>query len=468
MASLGQALAAQSRSTSENPERQEGYDESSPRTIAGDGTGLPSNDDPNQAANPNDLTPLHRDSSPAEADPLPDGGFKAWLQVVISHLVNVNTFGYMLSYGIFQGYYTHTFGYSASQISWVGTMELFLVFFLGAFSGRALDLGYYRHTLVVGLTLQLLGVFMTSLSTRFWQLFLAQGICQGIGNGLLFCPAVALVSTYFSPEKRALAISFVACGGATGGMAFPAIAQAPLQRLGFAWTVRVMGLVMLFNSALILAFSRTRLPPRKAGPWIDWEAFHELPYVLFCAGMFLGFWGLYFAYYYVRPFGQDVLHVSGRTSFDLLLVINSFGIPGRIFPALLADRYVGPVNVIVPFILVTGVLLYCWITVASVYGIYIWVAAYGFFGGGCQSLYQAASCSFTLDSRKVGARIGMVSTIVSFACLSGAPIAGVLVEYCDGKYIAAQIFGGSVMVCGSVLLLGGRLAQTGPHLRRRV
>jgi len=57
---------------------------------------------------------------------------------------------------------------------------------------------------------------MASLSTQYWQLFLAQGICCGLGNGFLFCPAVTLVSTYFD-KKRGVALGIAASGSATGG-----------------------------------------------------------------------------------------------------------------------------------------------------------------------------------------------------------------------------------------------------------
>lgn len=251
-------------------------------------------------------------------------------------------------------------------------------------------------------------------------------------------------------------------------MVFPAIAQSLLGRIGFAWTIRVMGFVMLFNAILVLLFSRTRLPPRKPGPLIDWEALRESNYVLFCIGVFLAFWGLFFAYYYIRPFGRDVLQVSEYSSFNVLLVLNGLGVPGRMVPALLSDWYLGPVNTIIPFVFFSGVLLYCWIAIASLRGLYAWVAIYGFFGGGVQSLVLAASSSFTTDLEKNGGRIGIVLTVASFGCLSGPPIGGKLVQNQDGSYLNAQIFAGTAVVCGSVLLLGARISQTGLHFRRRV
>lgn len=244
------------------------------------------------------LTLLRTISSGDDPGPPPDGGLKAWTQVVAGHLVVFNCWGYINSFGLFQAYYVTALGRSPSTISWVGSVQILLVFLIGTFSGRAVDAGYYRATLIAGSILQLLGVFMTSLSTTDWQLFLAQGICQGLGDGLIFCPTVSLMATYFS-TKRSLAISCAASGAATGGVVFPIIAQQLLPKIGFGWTVRVMGFVILANHAIVITLARARIPPRTTGSTIEWAAFKELPYVLFTIGMFLTLWGVYFTYYYV-------------------------------------------------------------------------------------------------------------------------------------------------------------------------
>lgn len=362
--------------------------------------------------------------------------------------------------GVFQTYYRESLHLNPSDVSWIGTIQLFLLLFISTLSGRALDAGLYRYTLAAGQACQLIAVFTTSLCTEYYQLFLAQGVLQGLGNGLLFCPAVALVSSYFPMERRALALSLVACGGATGGMIFPAIAQSLLPRIGFAWTVRVMGFVMLAAHAIVFPFSKPKTIRRSANrSLLDFTALHDVPYLMFCIAIFFGFLGLFFAYFYVRSYSQDIVGASAKTSFNLLLVINGFGIPGRIIPNYLADRYFGALNLEIIFILVTGILLLCWISVQSLAGLYVWVAVYGVFGGGCQALYQAASSGFSDDPETIGVRIGMVCTVVSFACLIGSPVAGKLLDAMHGKYLAAQVFGGLAMIMGSVLLCASRSAK---------
>ncbi|KAH8880777.1 MFS general substrate transporter [Thozetella sp. PMI_491] len=401
--------------------------------------------------------------------PAPDGGLQAWLQVLAAHLVLFNSWGYINSFGIFQHYYVENLNKTESEIAWVGSVQTFLIFFVGTFSGRAMDGGYFQQTIALGLLLQVVGVFMTSLATQYWQLFLAQGICNGLGDGLLFCPIIALMATYFT-KKRAVAISLQASGAATGGMVFPAIAQSLLDRIGFAWTVRVMGFVMLFNSVVVMALvrERTDLVRRKQQPLVDWAAFKELPYTLYSVGTFLTLWGVYFAYYYVRTYAKDILHVSSYTSFSFLLLLNGIGVPGRVIPAILADRYIGPVNCFIPTVLSAGILLYAWIAIDSIEGMWAFVAVFGYFGAGVQSLFPASLSSLTEDMSKIGVRIGMVFTVVSVASLSGPPIAGQLIQARGGNYLGAQIFGGTTMVLGTAFLVGARIARHGWVFRKRM
>lgn len=235
--------------------------------------------------------------------PPPDGGLKAWTQVAMCWLVLFMTWGYTNSFGTFQQYYASDAGLNLppSTVSWIGSMQVFLTFFSGAFSGRLLDAGLFVPTFLVGCFMQLLGIFMMSLSTKFWQLFLTQGVLTGIGGGIFFCPSVGLVVTYFD-KKRALAIALATTGNSTGGIVYPLLVRELLPRLGFGWTTRVLGFLNMAGLMIVLTFMRPRLPPRKAGPLVDLSAFKELPFVLFAAGMFFIMWASYFVFYFVsRP-----------------------------------------------------------------------------------------------------------------------------------------------------------------------
>ena len=248
-----------------------------------------------------------------DPSPPPDGGLKAWTQVAMGWIVLFTTWGWINSYGAFQTYYTHTLGVSASTVSWIGGVQNWSTFVVGAFSGRLLDAGYYVPTLFIGAFIQILGIFMMSLSTQFWQLLLTQGFMTGVGGGIFFTPSVGLMGTYFS-KHRAIAIGIATTGNSAGGTIYPVLVQQLLPRIGFAWTARVLGFLNLACLSLVFIFMRPRLPPRKSGPLIDVAAFKHPSYALFVAGIFFLIWSIYYTFYYV-----SALHVP----FTTLLVVCS-------------------------------------------------------------------------------------------------------------------------------------------------
>lgn len=408
-------------------------------------------------------------SRPSSLDPgpPPDGGWQAWTQAFASHIVIFNTWGYVNSFGVFQTYYVAALDHPPSDISWVGSVQIFLLFFVGTFSGRATDAGYFRLVFLSGSFLFLLGVFMTSLSTQYWQFFLAQGVATGLGNGLLFCPTLTLLSTYFS-KHRAVAIGIAASGSATGGLVFPAIVECLLPKIGFAWTMRVLGFVMLGLQAVAFACTKPRLPPRKSGPLIELSAFKELPYALVAIGMFFTFWGVYFPFYYIGSYSRDKFGVSQGESVNFLLLMNGVGLVGRLVPGYFSDRWFGPANTLIPFIFTSGLMGFCWAEVESRAGAYAFAAMYGISVWGVQGLFPATLSSLTSDPQKHGIRLGMVFSIIAFASLTGPPIAGALIQSKHGDYLHAQMFAGTAIMCGCLGLLCARFARTGFKIFARV
>ncbi|KAF3492340.1 uncharacterized protein GIQ15_01857 [Arthroderma uncinatum] len=246
-----------------------------------------------------------------------------------------------------------------------------------------------------------------------------------------------------------MAMAITSGGGATGGIVFPLVAQQLLPKLGFPWTMPVMGFIMLANAMVVIAFMRGRLPPRKSGPIVEWSAFRELPYVLFCIGGFLNLWAVYFAYSYISTFSHDIIGVSASTSLTVLLITNAVGIPGRAIPAFIADRYTGPLSMYIPMSLAAGIVLYGWVAVHDFPGLLAFSVLY-------------------VDLSKMGTRTGMVFPIVSLATLTGPPLAGALIGLRNGDFLYAQIFGGTAFVAGSLILVGARFAHTRSDWRRQI
>lgn len=88
--------------------------------------------------------------------------------------------------------------------------------FLGFIAGPLFDQGHFSHLLKGGSILILVGTIMQGLSFKYWHLLLSQGICTGIGMGLLAVPSVAVPSAWFS-SKLPLANGIVVSASGFGG-----------------------------------------------------------------------------------------------------------------------------------------------------------------------------------------------------------------------------------------------------------
>ncbi|KAK5172835.1 uncharacterized protein LTR77_002955 [Saxophila tyrrhenica] len=392
-----------------------------------------------------------------------DGGVKAWTQVAMGWIVIVTTWGYLNSFGVFQTYYTSELAIDQSTVSWIGSIQLWLIFIISTFSGRALDAGLFIPTFILGSFFQVLGIFMNSLCKEFWQILLAQGLCTGIGSGILFTPSLGLITTYFS-KKRGLAVAIVTTGNSLGGAIYPVIVRQLLPKIGFAWTVRVIGFMNLACLCIGLAFMRPRLPPRKTGPLVEWRAFTEVPYALAVVGMTLVFGGLFFVYYYITSYAFDILGMSYASSANILILFNAIGIPARLFTGIIADRLTGPLNAIILLIAINALCAFTWLAVRSVAGMYVETAIYGIAAGAFQCLFPTTITSLHDDVSKNGIRMGMAFSVFSFAGLLGPPVGGQLLETNGGGrggYVSALVGVGVATAVGTGLLCVARVKKVG-------
>jgi predicted MFS family arabinose efflux permease len=109
-----------------------------------------------------------------------------------------------------------------------------------------------------------------------------------------------LCSTYFA-KNRGMALGIVTSGNAAGGIIYPVIVRQLLGKVGFGWTVRVLGFINVASLLVVIAFMRPRLPPRKSGPLVEREAFRDAPYCLHVLAMCFLMPPVYCVFYYVSP-----------------------------------------------------------------------------------------------------------------------------------------------------------------------
>ncbi|KAF8526887.1 hypothetical protein BU17DRAFT_61867 [Hysterangium stoloniferum] len=89
-------------------------------------------------------------------------------------------------------------------------------------------------------------MFMLSLATpdRFYQVFLSQGLGIGVGMGLIFTPASAIIGHHFK-KRKVLAYGIAMSGSSIGAIFFPIVLNHILPRFGFANSVHITAYISL-------------------------------------------------------------------------------------------------------------------------------------------------------------------------------------------------------------------------------
>src|SRR6185437_15224651 len=94
------------------------------------------------------------------------------------------------------------------------------------------------YILLAGSFFHVFGLMMASLSTKYYQLILSQGVCSPLGCSMIFYPCMSATSTWFF-KRRALALGIVASGSSIGGVILPIMVQRLIPEVGFPWTMRI-------------------------------------------------------------------------------------------------------------------------------------------------------------------------------------------------------------------------------------
>ena len=210
------------------------------------------------------------------------------------------TFGYASSFGVYQDLYTRAGTSSSSNISWIGSSQLFFFIAMGLPAGKLLDKGYFRQVVLLGSIIYVFSyvapcphnrmatwrdrhfssMFMLSLAhiNRYYQLFLSQGVGMGIGTGLIYLPSMAVQAHHWK-ERRALAMGIVITGksplphmlviisfiipkgSSIGGIIYPIMLNHLFHNsVGFAWGVRASAFLTLGFLVAANCLMSDRLP----------------------------------------------------------------------------------------------------------------------------------------------------------------------------------------------------------------
>ncbi|KAG0707851.1 MFS general substrate transporter [Suillus ampliporus] len=376
----------------------------------------------------------------------PDGGLRAWLVVF--------AFGFVNSWGIFQAYYEENLLHHLSP----STMSGYALVYLPALAtGRLFDLGYFKIPCFAASCVLVACTFLTAECTQYWQFFLAQGLGVGVCSGIIFSPTLVILSQWFS-KRRGLALSLGAIGTSCGSTMFPVAAQRLIPLIGFKWTVRIFGFILMATLGTANILLERRLPPRDVrGGLFNLETFRNKAYTTYCISGIMIVLGLYTELTYISV-SAVAIGVSKDFSFYIIAIANAVSVFGRLLAGLMADKF-GALNVMVPYTVLSGIMTLAWPFATNESQLIAIAAIYGFSYGGYVSLYSAPAVAMG-KMEDAGRRVGMFMTLIAFGGVAGPPISGAI-RTATGGFVEAGYYAGGVIIFAVMLLILARYLHLG-------
>ncbi|EEY20976.1 riboflavin transporter MCH5 [Verticillium alfalfae VaMs.102] len=380
----------------------------------------------------------------------PEGGLQAWLVVFGSFCAMLSVFGLINTAAVFESYFSENqlSDYTASEIGWIFSLYLFVVFFVGIQVGPVFD--KYGPRLVVAIG----GVLMAGS-------LLILSVCEAYG-------AIA----HFFNVKRGFATGIAATAGSIGGIVFPVLLQKLLPKLGFGWTARILGFILLGLAVPANLFIRSRLPPRDklTSVWPDLSVFKDMKFTISAVGIFFMEWGLFVPLTYIVSYAARYSASGNATdSYTLLSIMNAGSALGRFIPGFVADK-IGRFNVIIFTIAMCIVTTFgLWLPAGDSEPMLIAFAVlFGFASGSNLGLIPVCLGQLC-DPRDYGRFLSTAMMVASFGTLSSLPIAGAILEAggrADVGWRAVIAFGGLSYVIALGCYMAARVMAVGWSLKK--
>ncbi|KAF2487778.1 major facilitator superfamily domain-containing protein [Neohortaea acidophila] len=396
-------------------------------------------------------------AQPAKPTIPPEEGLRGWLTCIGAFFGVFASFGVLNVIGIFQITYQEGYlrNYSPSDITWIFALQICLMWSPGPLFGRIIDTYGPLPLLIPGAILEVLGLCMTSLSRTYYQIFLAQGLCFGLGAGAIFSACFVCTGQWFV-KRRGLAVGIAAAGSGLGGVILPPFFLNVRSAVGFNGALRYLALFIGLLLLVCIALVRSRLPKKKwdvKTKWFDFGLFREKTFALFTIGAFFGMWGLWAPFDFLTS-SAVASGFSTDLAIYLISLVNSTSVFGRVLPPYLGDKF-GYFNMVTLSAFASAIAILClWLPFDfhhSHAGLMVFGLVYGFPSGAWVSLLMPCIAK-TGELATLGQRFGTFQLVVGLGTLTGLPIQGAILARQGGDiYWGLQMFAFLSLLISAVL-----------------
>ncbi|KAK9799997.1 putative Major facilitator superfamily transporter [Seiridium cardinale] len=430
---------------------------------------LPGRQSPPQSER--ETEPSSQQSAPTEQhlDPA-DRGLAAWKLLCTAFVFEALLWGFPLSFGVFQNYYSKLPEFQNNRyISVVGTVATGL-----SYLGAPLTLPlikrfhkYQRQMIWAGWPLCIGGLVIGSFTSTLEGLILSQGVAYGLGFLIFYYPILNMVNEYWI-TRRGMAYGLLCSASGVSGSVLPIVSQALLERYGYRITLRAIAIALVVLTGPLIPFLKGRLPPSEQSQMAktDWSFLRSPLFWVYSVSNILQGLGYFLPSLYLPSYATSAGQGSKQGALLLTLMCIS-QTAGQFSFGYLSDRKL-PLNALVAGSTAAAAIasLTLWGLASSLPPLLVFAMIYGFFGSGFTAMWVRMSSAVSQNPTTAA----MIFTLFNFGkgignVLAG-PISGALIAGSSSvEGYALQGYSGIVIFTGTYPSGGikTRYSKTDPH-----
>jgi MFS family permease len=392
--------------------------------------------------------------------------FYGWVIVASVFCMSATAAGIIYAFPAFVGAFEAEFGAGRADVAFAFAISEFVWFMTGFGAGFPADHLCPRKVGLAGALIIAAGLACASQAPSLPLLYLAYGAGVGIGGGMIYVPAVGLVQRWFR-KKRGLASGLAICGTGVGTLAFPPLAMAMTEMLGWRGAHLVLAALALLicGAASLMLVAHPRdigLAPDGGAVDPSADAAAQLPGLTLAEALRCPhFWLLYGAslmsaaavfinYVHLVPYATD--HgVTAQRGILLVGILGISGTVGRFLLGGLADRF-GHRHALTLMFGGLALAMLWWLLVAPGFAeLAAYAMAFGMLYGGYIALLPALTMEY-FGGRRIATIIGALYTSWGIGALFGPTLAGAIRD-ATGGYFSAILLGAACMGASTLCCL---------------
>ncbi|KAF2716712.1 MFS general substrate transporter [Polychaeton citri CBS 116435] len=397
-----------------------------------------------------------------------DGGRAAWRLLLAAFVFEALLWGFPLSFGVFQNYYSrlpafanHSFisviGSTSSGISYLAAP--FIIPFIRRRSK------YRRHMILIGWPICLLSLVAGSFANSLGALIFTQGIMYGVGFVIFYYPILSMVNEFWV-ARRGMAYGLLCSASGVSGAAMPFCIEALLEKYGYQTTLRAIAVGLFVLTAPLIPLLKGRLPESEvsatAATKTDWTFLKTPLFWIYNASNLAMGAGYFFPGLYLPSYAISN-GLSSTQGVVLLAIMSVSQVLGQVSYGYLSDQNPLPLNLlsISSTLTATVAVFACWGLAHTFPLLVVFSLVYGFFGAGYTAMWARMGTAISSEPTAAFAVFGLLNFGKGIGNVLAGPISGALLKsateldddsYGTRRYRLIVLFTGSCM-CASAAMV---------------